>query len=221
MPFFFPLFFIFFVRTKSVTPELEAAASAVADFLRFDKQTTKSELLRQLQQHEEVSKAQKDGERTKVSVSNVIPDMKVAKSATGRVSTRPVHQIHFNEGTDSFMGQKTDDLKKRKNMLKRKRLNIFDLKAVTEEAPETGSFHCCKGCSHRPFYLPCSNLELRETAPSPWDVEFAKQLAMVNEQPLQNGFAEMIQWTKEGKLWEFPIDNEAGDSSENQVRLYK
>ncbi|XP_032171053.1 28S ribosomal protein S31, mitochondrial-like isoform X9 [Mustela erminea] len=188
MPFFFPLFFIFFVRTKSVTPELEAAASAVADFLRFDKQTTKSELLRQLQQHEEVSKAQKDGERTKVSVSNVIPDMKVAKSATGRVSTRPVHQIHFNEGTDSFMGQKTDDLKKslRKNMLKRKRLNIFDLKAVTEEAPET------------------------ETAPSPWDVEFAKQLAMVNEQPLQNGFAEMIQWTKEGKLWEFPIDNEAG-----------
>ncbi|XP_032171051.1 28S ribosomal protein S31, mitochondrial-like isoform X7 [Mustela erminea] len=199
MPFFFPLFFIFFVRTKSVTPELEAAASAVADFLRFDKQTTKSELLRQLQQHEEVSKAQKDGERTKVSVSNVIPDMKVAKSATGRVSTRPVHQIHFNEGTDSFMGQKTDDLKKslRKNMLKRKRLNIFDLKAVTEEAPET------------------------ETAPSPWDVEFAKQLAMVNEQPLQNGFAEMIQWTKEGKLWEFPIDNEAGDSSENQVRLYK
>ncbi|XP_044928757.1 28S ribosomal protein S31, mitochondrial-like isoform X2 [Mustela putorius furo] len=134
-----------------------------------------------------------------VSVSNVIPDMKVAKSATGRVSTRPVHQIHFDEGTDSFMGQKTDDLKKslRENMLKRKRLNIFDLKAVTEEAPET------------------------ETAPSPWDVEFAKQLAMVNEQPLQNGFAEMIQWTKEGKLWEFPIDNEASDSSENQVRLYK
>ena len=32
---------------------------------------------------------------------------------------------------------------------------------------------------------------------------------MVNEQPLQNGFAEMIQWTKEGKLWEFPINNEA------------
>ncbi|XP_044928738.1 28S ribosomal protein S31, mitochondrial-like isoform X2 [Mustela putorius furo] len=143
------------VRTKSVSPELEAAASTVADFLRFDKQTTKSELLRQLQQHEEVSKAQKDGERTKVSL--------------------------------------------RKNMLKRKRLNIFDLKAVTKEAPET------------------------ETAPSLWDVEFAKQLAMVNEQPLQNGFAEMIQWTKEGKLWEFPIDNEAGvgkgNGSDGKVQI--
>ncbi|XP_059243194.1 small ribosomal subunit protein mS31 isoform X3 [Mustela nigripes] len=142
-------------RTKSVSPELEAAASAVADFLRFDKQTTKSELLRQLQQHEEVSKTQKDGERTKISL--------------------------------------------RKNMLKGKRLNIFYLKTVTEEAPKT------------------------ETAPSLWDVEFAKQLAMVNEQPLQNGFAEMIQWTKEGKLWEFPIDNEAGfddDGSEFHEHVF-
>nr|XP_035970492.1 28S ribosomal protein S31, mitochondrial [Halichoerus grypus] len=200
MPFFY-LFFIFFVRTKSLSPELVAAASAVADFLPFDKQTTKSELLRQLQQHEEVSKAQKDGERAKISVSNIISDMKVAKSATSRVSTRPVHQIQFDEGTDNYMGQKTDDLKKslRKNMLKGKRLNIFDLKAVTEEAPET------------------------ETAPSLWEVEFAKQLAAVNEQPLQNGFAEMIQWTKEGKLWEFPINNEAGfddDGSEFHEHVF-
>ncbi|XP_044943901.1 28S ribosomal protein S31, mitochondrial-like isoform X3 [Mustela putorius furo] len=62
-----------------------------------------------------------------------------------------------------------------------------------------------------------------ETAPSLWDVEFAKQLAMVNEQPLQNGFAEMIQWTKEGKLWEFPIDNEAGvgkgNGSDGKVQI--
>ncbi|XP_045725788.1 small ribosomal subunit protein mS31 [Mirounga angustirostris] len=188
-------------RTKSLNPELVAAASAVADFLPFDKQTTKSELLRQLQQHEEVSKAQKDGERAKISVSNIISDMKVAKSATSRISTRPVHQIQFDEGTDNYMGQKTDALKKslRKNMLKGKRLNIFDLKAVTEEAPET------------------------ETAPSLWEVEFAKQLATVNEQPLQNGFAEMIQWTKEGKLWEFPINNEAGfddDGSEFHEHVF-
>ena len=39
--------------------------------------------------------------------------MKVAKSATARVSTRAVHQIQFDEGTDNYMGQKTEDLKKR------------------------------------------------------------------------------------------------------------
>ncbi|XP_066092512.1 small ribosomal subunit protein mS31 isoform X3 [Saccopteryx bilineata] len=189
-------------RSESLSPELVAAASAVADSLPFDKQMTKSELLRQLQQHEEDSRAQKDGERPKISFSNIISDMKVAKSTTARVSTRPVHQIQFDEGSDSYADQeKTMDLRKsvRKNIFKGKRLNIFDLQAATEEAPET------------------------ETAPSLWDVEFAKQLAAVSEQPFQNGFEEMIQWTKEGKLWEFPINNEAGfddDGSEFHEHIF-
>lgn len=187
-------------RSESLNPELVAAASAVADSLPFDKQTTKSELLRQLRKHEEDSRAQKDGERRKISFSNIISDMKVARSATARVSTRPVHQIQFDEGSDNYVDQeKTVDLRKRKNIFKGKRLNIFDPKAVTEEAPET------------------------ETAPSLWDVEFAKQLAAMNEQPFQNGFEEMIQLTKEGILWEFPINNEAGfddDGSEFHEHVF-
>ncbi|KAM8784597.1 small ribosomal subunit protein mS31 isoform 1-T1 [Rhynchonycteris naso] len=190
------------VRSESLSPELVAAASAVADSLLLDKQTTKSELLRQLQQHEEDSRAQKDRERPKISFSNIISDMRVAKSTTARVSTRPVHQIQFDEGSDSYADQeKTVDLRKsvRKNIFKGKRLNIFELQADTEEVPET------------------------ETAPSLWDVEFAKELAAVSEQPFQNGFEEMIQWTKEGKLWEFPINNEAGfddDGSEFHEHIF-
>ncbi|XP_067569256.1 small ribosomal subunit protein mS31 isoform X3 [Pseudorca crassidens] len=190
------------VRSESLSPELVAAASAVADSLPFDKQMTKSDLLKQLQQHEEASRAKKDGERPKISFTDIISDMKVARSATARVSTRPVHQIQFDEGTDDFVGQaKPADLRRsfRKNIFKGKRLNIFELKAVTEEAPET------------------------EAVPSLWDVEFAKQLAAVNEQPFQNGFEEMIQLTKEGKLWEFPINNEAGfddDGSEFHEHIF-
>ncbi|XP_059935864.1 small ribosomal subunit protein mS31 isoform X1 [Mesoplodon densirostris] len=189
-------------RSESLSPELVAAASAVADSLPFDKQMTKSELLKQLQQHEEDSRAQKDGERRKISFTDIISDMKVARSATARVSTRPVHQIQFDEGTDDFVGQeKPADLRRsfRKNIFKGKRLNIFELKAVTEEAPET------------------------EAVPSLWDVEFAKQLVAVNEQPFQNGFEEMIQLTKEGKLWAFPINNEAGfddDGSEFHEHIF-
>ncbi|XP_059935865.1 small ribosomal subunit protein mS31 isoform X2 [Mesoplodon densirostris] len=189
-------------KSESLSPELVAAASAVADSLPFDKQMTKSELLKQLQQHEEDSRAQKDGERRKISFTDIISDMKVARSATARVSTRPVHQIQFDEGTDDFVGQeKPADLRRsfRKNIFKGKRLNIFELKAVTEEAPET------------------------EAVPSLWDVEFAKQLVAVNEQPFQNGFEEMIQLTKEGKLWAFPINNEAGfddDGSEFHEHIF-
>ncbi|KAI5129694.1 28S Ribosomal Protein S31 [Manis pentadactyla] len=176
-------------RSAALSPVMVAAASAVADSLPFDEQTTKSELLRQLRLHEAGVKAQGGREGPAVSFSNIISDMKVARSATVRGPSRPVHEIQRDEEEDEHVGQKgTGGLGKslRRNILKGKRLNIFQLKAVAEEAPET------------------------ETAPSLWDVEFAKQLAAVNEQPSQNGFEEMIQWTKEGKLWEFPVNNEAG-----------
>lgn len=40
--------------------------------------------------------------------------MKVARSATARVSTKPVHQIQFDEEPDSYAGEeKTVDLRKR------------------------------------------------------------------------------------------------------------
>ncbi|XP_049709057.1 28S ribosomal protein S31, mitochondrial isoform X1 [Elephas maximus indicus] len=188
-------------RNEPLSPELLAAASAVAESLPFDKQTTKSELLRQLRRHEEDMRAQKEGRQQKVSFSNIISGMKVAKSATARVSRRPEHQIQFDDGSDDYLDhQKSADLRQslRRDIFKGKRLDIFDIKAA-EEAPET------------------------ETSPSIWDVEFAKQLATVNQQPFQNGFEEMIQWTKEGKLWEFPINNEAGfddDDSEFHEHIF-
>lgn len=188
---------------ESLSPELVAAVSAVAESLPFDKQTTKSELLRQLQQHEKESRAQKEGERPKISFSNIISDMKVARKTTARVSTRPVHQIQFDEDSDGYLGEKTTENRKsiNRSFLQGKRLNIFELKAdtVTAETPEA------------------------EMAPTLWDVEFAKQLATVNQQPFRNGFEEMIQWTKEGKLWTFPIDNEAGfddDGSEFHEHIF-
>ncbi|XP_048197410.1 28S ribosomal protein S31, mitochondrial isoform X2 [Perognathus longimembris pacificus] len=189
-------------RTKSLSPELVAAASAVAESLPFDKNTTKSELLQQLQQHEADSRAQKAGEKRKISFSNIISEMKVAKQPSVRVNTRPEHQIKFDEGSEGYLGKKnTADLQNsfRKSLFMGKRLNIFDQKTFSEEASEA------------------------ETPPSLWEIEFAKQLATVNEQPFQNGFEEMIQWTKQGKLWEFPIDNEAGfddDGSEFHEHVF-
>ncbi|XP_005387692.1 PREDICTED: 28S ribosomal protein S31, mitochondrial [Chinchilla lanigera] len=187
-------------RNEPLSPALEAAVSAVAASLPFDKQVTKSDLLRQLQQHEQSSVSQKEGEKRKISFSNIISDMKVAKSTRTRTS-RPEHQIQFDEGFNSSLEQElsADFKKSLKNLFKGKRLNIFDVKQLNEEAP------------------------LTETSLSLWDVEFAKQLALVKEQPFQNGLEEMIQWTKEGKLWEFPIDNEAGfddDGSEFHEHIF-
>ncbi|XP_062050313.1 small ribosomal subunit protein mS31 isoform X3 [Lepus europaeus] len=192
-------------RTKENTKKdlLDIIKGMKVELSTVNVQTTKPPNRRPLESEEAVigklQRAKKDG--PKKSFRNIISDMKVARPATARVHIRPEHQIQFDEGSDSSLDQKTIDLRKsiRKNLFKGKRLNIFDSKTLTEEAPEA------------------------ETPPSLWDIEFAKQLAAVNEQPFQNAFEEMIQWTKEGKLWEFPINNEAGfddDGSEFHEHIF-
>eukprot|EP00058_Branchiostoma_floridae_P026756 XP_002612247.1 hypothetical protein BRAFLDRAFT_129249 [Branchiostoma floridae] len=47
-----------------------------------------------------------------------------------------------------------------------------------------------------------------ERAPTLWDEEQKAELEAQVDRPPRNGFEEMIQWTKEGKMWTFPIQND-------------
>lgn len=47
--------------------------------------------------------------------------------------------------------------------------------------------------------------------PSLWDTDLANQIVHVVNQRPRNGFEEMVQWTRAGKLWQYPINNEAGE----------
>ncbi|NWX63883.1 RT31 protein, partial [Promerops cafer] len=175
-------------RGKSLNPELVKAASAVASSLPHNKKQTESELLAQLRKHEETTDKQKKGET--VNIRNVISEMTVKRQSPAQWGARISSRISLQLDED---GQRIrPERSSAKSMDSRslkvgKRLNIFT-KASTE--PE----HALKTVS----------------SPTIWDLEFAKELAAVTAQPPRNGFEEMIQWTKEGILWEFPIDNEVG-----------
>lgn len=43
-----------------------------------------------------------------------------------------------------------------------------------------------------------------------WERLYQHELEQSMQHPPSNAFVEMIQWTNQGKLWTFPIDNEAG-----------
>ncbi|ETE70804.1 28S ribosomal protein S31, mitochondrial [Ophiophagus hannah] len=119
-------------KSNQHVPELEAAASAVASSLPFDKQKTTSELLHLVKKHKEEMNA---------------------------------HRLA--------------DLR---NLYSGERLQIFTPKSEGTHETDTVAI------------------------PTIWDLEFAKTIT--SSFSPQNGFEEMIQWTKEGKLWEFPINNE-------------
>ncbi|NWR98088.1 RT31 protein, partial [Motacilla alba] len=173
-------------RGKPLNPELVKAASAVASSFPRDKKQTESELLAQLRRHEKTTDKQKKGGT--INIRNVISEMTVKRQSPEQWGARISGRISLQLGED---GQRirpsAQSVDSRRSLKVGKRLNIFT-KASTE--PE----HALKTAS----------------SPTIWDLEFAKEVAAVTAQPPRNGFEEMIQWTKEGILWEFPIDNEVG-----------
>ncbi|NWV52587.1 RT31 protein, partial [Daphoenositta chrysoptera] len=175
--------------SKPLNPELVKAASAVASSLPRNKKQTESELLAQLRRHEETTDKQKKGGA--INIRNVISEMTVKRQTPAHKNAKLSGRISLQSDED---GQRirpqrssAQSIDSRRNLKVGKRLNIFT-KASTE--PE----HALKTVS----------------SPTIWDLEFAKEVAAVTAQPPRNGFEEMIQWTKEGILWEFPIDNEVG-----------
>ncbi|XP_039912662.1 small ribosomal subunit protein mS31 isoform X2 [Hirundo rustica] len=176
-------------RGKPLNPELVKAASAVASSFPHDKKQTESELLAQLRRHEETTDKQKKGGT--LSIRDVISEMTIKRQspAQRRARISGLMSLQLDEDGQRIRRERssTQSVDSRGSLKVGKRLNIFT-KAPTE--PE----HALKTVS----------------SPTIWDLEFAKEVAAVTAQPPRNGFEEMIQWTKEGILWEFPIDNEVG-----------
>lgn len=175
-------------RSKPLNRELVEAVSAVASSLPRSKEQTESELLAQLRRHEETTDKQRRGGA--INIRNVISEMSIKRQSPARRGVMISNRISLAMEED---GQRTKPERlsshsfDSRSLREGKRLNIF-----TKASPETES--ALKTVS----------------SPTIWDLEFAKEIAAVTDQPPRNGFEEMIQWTKEGILWEFPIDNEAG-----------
>uniref|UniRef100_A0A8B9V0W5 Small ribosomal subunit protein mS31 n=1 Tax=Anas zonorhyncha TaxID=75864 RepID=A0A8B9V0W5_9AVES len=184
-------------RSKPLNRELVEAVSAVASSLPRSKEQTESELLAQLRRHEETTDKQRKGGT--INIRNVISEMSIKKQSPAQRGVMISNRISLAMEED---GQRlkperlsSRSFDSRRSLREGKRLNIF-----TKAPPETES--ALKTVS----------------SPTIWDLEFAKEIAAVTDQPPRNGFEEMIQWTKEGILWEFPIDNEA-DIKQNYLRV--
>uniref|UniRef100_UPI00398F6238 small ribosomal subunit protein mS31 isoform X1 n=1 Tax=Pristiophorus japonicus TaxID=55135 RepID=UPI00398F6238 len=186
---------------KALNPDLVAAASAVASSMPHNKKQIESELLRQLRKHEAETEAQKNGDGS--NIGNIIANMKIGKRPGVRVGSRPANQIRFDEDGQGYVPDRGvtsefNAMRKRRGLFTGKRLNIFPAHTdESETVPETVSL------------------------PSLWDTELANQIATATEQLPRNGFEEMIQWTKEGKLRQFPVNNEAGLEGEEGVEFHE
>uniref|UniRef100_UPI0037E82AE9 small ribosomal subunit protein mS31 n=1 Tax=Semicossyphus pulcher TaxID=241346 RepID=UPI0037E82AE9 len=185
-------------QSETLDPELVAAASAAASTLPNGSQA-ESELLRQLRKNEAVTEAQKKGDMN--NLGEIIADMKVGKRIT-RQSGGPANQIRFDDDGKGYTQERgitaeLDGVRRRRNLFFGKRLNIFS--PTTDE----------------------DGVESTVVRPTLWDMDFANQLSLSTNQLPSNGLDEMIQWTKEGKMWQYPINNEAGLEEETSVSFHE
>ncbi|CAG5875012.1 small ribosomal subunit protein mS31 [Menidia menidia] len=185
-------------QSEELDPDLTAAASAAASTLP-NRSQAESELLRQLRQRKALTEAQKKGDMN--NLGEIIADMKVGKN-TSRQNAWPANQIRFDDDgrgytQDRGITSELASVRKRRTLFPAKRLNIF--------APSTD----------------VTAVESAPAKPTLWDVEFANQLSLSTNQMPLNSFDEMIQWTKEGKLWQYPINNEVGLEEEASVPFHE
>ncbi|XP_041864542.1 28S ribosomal protein S31, mitochondrial [Melanotaenia boesemani] len=185
-------------QSETLDPDLVAAASAAASTLPNRRQA-ESELLRQLRQRKALTEAQKKG--TMDNLGAIIADMKIGKNPS-RHNAYPADQIRFDDDgkgytQDRGITAELASVRRRRNLFSTKRLNIF--------SPSTDE----------------DGVEPTLAKPTLWDVDFANQLSLSTNQMPQNGFEEMIQWTKEGKLWQYPITNEVGLEEEASVPFHE
>ncbi|CAH2224995.1 28S ribosomal S31, mitochondrial [Pelobates cultripes] len=181
---------------KPLSPDMVAAVSAVASSLPLNKKQVESELLQQLRKHEQETDVQRKAEN---QLSNIISEMKIGKRTRSRSAA---NEIRFDDDGQGFTNnrgvtQELNSVRSRRGLYAGKRLNIFPV--IEEVEQPTGTESCL----------------------SLWDLELANQIATTCEQPPRNGFEEMIQWTKERKLWTFPIDNETGFDEEQNVEFHE
>lgn len=185
------------LQRETLNPELVAAASAAASTLPNSHQA-ESELLQQLRKHEAITDTQRRAEGQ--NIGDIIADMKVGKRQNGRTNARPTSQIRFDDDgrgytQDRGITSELDAVRRRKSPFTGKRLNIFTASLEQET--------------------------VSDLSPTLWDIELANQIVQSTNQIPRNGFEELIQWTSEGKLWQYPINNEAGLEEEARVPFHE
>uniref|UniRef100_A0A8C1ME94 Small ribosomal subunit protein mS31 n=1 Tax=Cyprinus carpio TaxID=7962 RepID=A0A8C1ME94_CYPCA len=178
----------------TLNPELVAAVSAAASTLP-NRHQAESELLKQLRKHEAIPDTQR-----RADIGHIISDMKVGKRPNGRSNVRPTSQIRFDDDgkgytQDRGITSELDGVRRRKSPFTSKRLNLFAAAAEQDALSDLG--------------------------PTLWDIDLVNQIVQATNQMPRNGFEEMIQWTKEGRLWLYPINNEAGLEEEASVPFHE
>ncbi|XP_045113308.1 28S ribosomal protein S31, mitochondrial-like [Portunus trituberculatus] len=196
------------VADPNIEPELVLATKEVAKSLGGDVKETESELLSTLRLHSAETTTS-----SAPSLSELFVGMKVERKPRPGVEKVPPHLPSGNEISQGYDTDPRDQPRPRKpytqlrdSSMPRAHVDLFGGEPL-------GIFK--KGDKDTPG--PATPVSVLPT----WERLYQHELEQSMQHPPNNAFVEMIQWTNQGKLWTFPIDNEAGLVEEMKVGFHE
>ncbi|KAI8519313.1 structural constituent of ribosome [Branchiostoma belcheri] len=202
--------------TAEVDPELAAAAKAVAERLGGEK--VESDLLQQLRRHEVTTSAGKASAADNSSLGDLISGLRVergpgqknrAEERTAPLQTRGEGRRRTSRPEMKNFHQEFQQRKQTQPRSEQVGRTIPSRRRSLFEGKRLGVF---KPEEVKNWQLEGSTL---------WCEEQTAELQAQVDLPPRNGFEEMIKWTKEGKMWTFPIQNDQGLEEEATVGFHE
>lgn len=178
-----------------VDKELKSAAISLSDKLHRDKSSVENDLISQLKKMQFKQQDRGESAKNKDYLSDVLSNMKIVKKGTESKGNKSRNWEEDMSGTwmEAARSSKPNFFRKSYRsvnldqdykLFQGKGLDIFNTEDTKSQVKHT---------------------PVKETL---WDVYDREQCTIVSDAPPINAFQEMIQWTKQGKMWKFPIDNE-------------
>ncbi|XP_076444920.1 small ribosomal subunit protein mS31-like [Babylonia areolata] len=192
-----------------VDEKLKKAAEGVARSVPKHGQAMQSDLLKQLQSFAKVSQNQAAGSSEAASkLSNLLSGMRVEKG--------PQRRREFDGDLMQKTRPKTGRLPVRRQQSHpdREKVKLFD-------GPGLGIFTTGDAAPADGGKASAAAEVVPQATSSLWERVQQEQLEVLGRRPPSNAFEEMIEWTKEGKLWQFPINNEQGMEEEARVGFHQ
>lgn len=189
------------VEDTAIDARLVSAVKSVAEALPGNKRQTASDLLQQLKAQSKLTDAMKtrgQPDKPAPSIDALFSGMKIDKLSQDRREPSSIQEMPT--------GQRQERVHR---------------KSTRREANYDGDFFKGPGLGIFKKSKTLTDIIDREESTSLWTEVEKHQMKRVEFPSPSNAFEEMIQWTKQGKLWTFPIDNSKGFPEEDGVGFHE
>ncbi|XP_001602988.2 28S ribosomal protein S31, mitochondrial [Nasonia vitripennis] len=203
------------VIEKPYDEQLKSAAKEVAESLKGDSSTTELELLSQVLNLEKPALEKDDSSKEEtatpapVELTSLLSNMKIDQSPVG----------HILEDKRRARASQMFTARSKEPSLSESILYSKSMKKHQRFARPIGAE---LNVSHNDLGI-FKNLSPDQAKDVPqlttWEAMEAREIKLATLSSPQNVFQELIQWTEQGKIWRFPINNEQGMEEEEKVHF--